>query len=87
MLLDLRWILWLVLPFAQPTDLPERIHDQVSVMQIVARIVFKDYNKLLVFWIKYFKNSISVYYVLLIILITTYLHSKFTMKKVTKVAF
>ena len=65
--LVLRWILWLVLPFAQLINLREQIHDQVSVMQIVPWIVVKDYNKLLVFWIKYFKNSISVYYVLLII--------------------
>ena len=53
--------------FAQPINLREQIHNQVSVMQIVPWIVFKDYNKLLVFWIKYFKNGISVYYVLLII--------------------
>ena len=59
MLLDLRWILWLVLPFAQPINLREQIH--------IAQIVFKDYNELLVFWIKYFQNSICVYYVLLII--------------------
>ena len=65
--LVLRWILCLVLPFAQPINLREQIHDQVSVMQIVPWIVFKDYNKLLVFWIKYFKNSISIYYVVLII--------------------
>ena len=44
---------------AQLTNLREQIH--------IAQIVFKDYNELLVFWIKYFQNSICVYYVLLIV--------------------
>lgn len=44
---------------AQLTNLREQIH--------IAQIVFKDYNELLVFWIKYFKNSICVCYVFLFI--------------------